>query len=236
MKDGRSSAFCRPFENLGALLRDRSLPPAAAAARPPAKKAAPARPLDDNRLFREAMADVAPIRCNKYARCGKAGPSAPPPRFDADRETLQRLYRLVTAGEGFVVADTPEYMEGTGISAHPGTAARLHQGVFSIQGHIDLHGMGVQAAREAFNVFLKETIRSGKRAVLIVHGRGLSSPARPVLKTKVYEWLTHGPWRKWVIAFASARPHDGGAGATYVLLRQRPLTRRFRKKKSAGCS
>jgi DNA-nicking Smr family endonuclease len=35
--------------------------------------------------------------------------------------------------------------------------------------------------------------------------------------------------RKWVIAFSSARSCDGGAGATYVLLRQRPLTMRFRK-------
>jgi DNA-nicking Smr family endonuclease len=69
--------------------------------------------------------------------------------------------------------------------------------------------------------------------VLIVHGRGLSSPAKPVLKTKVIEWLTCGPWRKWVIAFTSARSFDGGAGATYVLLRQRPVTRSKRKRKKS---
>jgi len=50
------------------------------------------------------------------------------------------------------------------------------------------------------------------------------------LKTNLYRWLTCGPWRKWVLAFTSARLCDGGAGATYVLLRQRPLTKRFRKK------
>jgi DNA-nicking Smr family endonuclease len=71
---------------------------------------------------------------------------------------------------------------------------------------------------------------AGKRSVLIVHGRGLSSPSKPVLKAKVYEWLTSGQWRKWVIAFSSARSYDGGTGATYVLLRQRPLTKRFRKR------
>jgi DNA-nicking Smr family endonuclease len=66
--------------------------------------------------------------------------------------------------------------------------------------------------------------------VLIVHGRGLSSPAKPILKTKVIKWLTSGPWRKWVMAFTSARWCDGGAGATYVLLRKRPVTKRFKKK------
>jgi len=77
--------------------------------------------------------------------------------------------------------------------------------------------------------FLKEALSSGKRAVLIVHGRGLSSPEEPVLKTKVKEWLTSGRWRKWVMAFTSARACDGATGATYVLLRQRPATRRYRR-------
>jgi DNA-nicking Smr family endonuclease len=50
------------------------------------------------------------------------------------------------------------------------------------------------------------------------------------LKTRVIEWLTRGPWRKWVAAYASARLHDGGTGATYVLLRARPVTNRVKKK------
>jgi len=78
---------------------------------------------------------------------------------------------------------------------------------------------------------LNKSIVAGRRAVLIIHGRGLSSPHEPVLKTKVYQWLTSAPWHKWVIAFTSARLCDGGAGATYVLLRQQPLTKRFRKNK-----
>jgi DNA-nicking Smr family endonuclease len=72
----------------------------------------------------------------------------------------------------------------------------------------------------------------GKRALLIIHGRGLSSPVKPILKSKVYLWLTTSPWHKWVIAFTSARACDGGAGATYVLLRQKPLSKRLRKKRT----
>jgi DNA-nicking Smr family endonuclease len=108
-------------------------------------------------------------------------------------------------------------------------AKRLHKGEFSIQGHIDLHGLTVVSAREAFENFLEESTATGKRMVLIIHGRGLSSPAKPILKTKVIKWLTTGRWRKWVMAFTSARLCDGGAGATYVLLRKRPATKRFKK-------
>ncbi|MGD8263702.1 MAG: Smr/MutS family protein, partial [Desulfobacterales bacterium] len=109
---------------------------------------------------------------------------------------------------------------------------RLHRGEFSIQAHIDLHGFSVKEARYALDKFLTDSISAGKRAVLVIHGRGLSSPARPILKTNVYRWLTSSPWHKWVIAFTSARLCDGGAGATYVLLRQRPLPKRFRKKRT----
>jgi DNA-nicking Smr family endonuclease len=129
------------------------------------------------------------------------------------------------------VAQTPEYIEGKSERVHPFVLERLHRGDFSIQAHIDLHGMTVEGAHEAFEKFLKTSILRGRRAVLIVHGRGLSSPAEPVLKTKVCEWLTSGPWRKWIMAFSSARHCDGGAGATYVLLRHRPLSKRYRKKK-----
>jgi DNA-nicking Smr family endonuclease len=142
---------------------------------------------------------------------------------------LVQLHELIKCGTGFIVSLTPEYIEGTAHKVNPEVARRLHRGYFSIQAHIDLHGFGVNDAHQAFDGFLNKSIEAGKRAVLIIHGRGLSSPYEPVLKTKVYQWLTAAPWHKWVIAFASARLCDGGAGATYVLLRQQPLTKRFRK-------
>jgi DNA-nicking Smr family endonuclease len=186
-------------------------------------------PISEKDLFLEAMADVEPMH-----RGDRLEPAAvarvPASRGnDPDIETLQQLNNLVESGEGFEVASTPEYIEGTGYHIPPEIAKRLHRGDFSIQSHIDLHGLGVEDARVAFENFLKDAVTTGKRAVLVVHGRGLSSANRPVLKTKVIEWLTRGPWRKWVIAFSSARSCDGGAGASYVLLRQRPMTRRQRK-------
>lgn len=124
-------------------------------------------------------------------------------------------------------------MEGTGYNVHPEIMRRLHQGDFSIQANLDLHGLNSWEAKEEFEAFLKKSIYSGKRAVLVIHGRGLSSPGEPVLKAGVHDWLTRSHWRKWVIAFTSAASHDGGAGATYILLRDKPVSKRFRKRKTA---
>lgn len=231
MKSAPPSDFFRPFENLNTLLKKR---PDADPPRPELKTRkktdAVVSPEEDRRLFAKAMADVKPIPGKNRIAKKNLWCRPVPASASADAEALGRLDSLVKYGHGFIVADTPEYMEGCGDKVHPELVRRLHQGDYSIQGHIDLHGLGVRDALSELEYFFKQSIQTGKRAVLIVHGRGLSSPAKPVLKTKVYEWLTRGPWRRWVIAFTSARLQDGGAGATYVLLRHRPLPRRFRKK------
>ncbi len=248
MKPSKTPGFFRPFEELKALIENKT------------SDAGPRRdvaidvdgetrdknintynmsidiedlsePISEKDLFLEAMADVDPIhrgdRLEPVAVCRVATGAG----NDPDVETLQQLNNLVESGEGFVVADTPEYIEGTGYHIHPEIAKRLHRGDFSIQSHIDLHGLGAKDARDAFENFLKDAVTTGKRAVLVVHGRGLSSANKPVLKAKVIEWLTKGPWRKWVIAFSSARSCDGGTGATYILLRRRPVTSQHRKRK-----
>ncbi len=182
----------------------------------------------DATLFERAMADVTPLRKTD----SWPAPCPHPPRqgrMTDEAWPLEALRELVRTGRGYRVADTPEYIEGTGYRVPPGITRELHRGTFSIQAHIDLHGMTVPVAREAVNAFLQDAVQRGFSAVLIVHGRGLSSAAEPVLKTGLVRWLTTGTRRKSVKADASAPPCDGGAGATYVLLRQRPLTKRQRR-------
>jgi DNA-nicking Smr family endonuclease len=221
--------FNRPFECLAGLLPRRGsrrealtpVPQASVPAGPPAET--------DAELFARATAGARPIDWN----CPAGSPPRRLPEKQSDEESIEvaRLRALVERGEGFVVSDTPEYMEGVGCPAPPHIAARLHRGEFSVQGHIDLHGLTVNAARDALDAFLRESIEAGKRTVLVIHGRGLSSPADPVLKTKVAEWLCSNRWRRWVVAFTSARMCDGGSGASYVLLRRRPLARGLRSRR-----
>jgi DNA-nicking Smr family endonuclease len=190
---------------------------------------------EQEKIFSEAMADVIPIsreNCVERMTSARQTESLPPDRnSNEEKETLSRLSDLVRRGEGFQVFYTPEYIEGTGYNIHPEIARRLHQGDFSIQAHLDLHGMNASDAQERFDRFLNWAVKTGKRGVMVIHGRGLSGPSGPVLKEKVVESLTRGPWRKWVLAYASARACDGGAGATYVLLRKRPVTKKGKRPK-----
>jgi DNA-nicking Smr family endonuclease len=183
----------------------------------------------EEKLFEIAMQGVTPMAKEKSIERGSPGRVWEGSKNRDEDETLLKLRDLVRYGKGFNISDTPEYIEGTGYHVHSSVAKRLHRGDFSIQAHVDLHGLLVDDAKEVFEKFLKWAVMNGKTGVLIIHGRGLSSPSEPVLKKKVVEWLTHGIWRKWVVAYSSARICDGGAGATYVLLRQRPVSKRLKK-------
>ena len=230
----KSSLGHHPFDSLKGLVKSKTLQASA----PPGKKTQeksdpiPVAQTEDL-LFREAMQGVRPI-AGEYASGGPVPlKTVERPERDPEDDALLRLTRLVNRGEGFIVSDTPEYMEGTGYNVRQEFARRLHRGDFSIQAHMDLHGMNVEHAQEEFESFMKASYLAGKKALLIIHGRGLSSPGEAILKNKVHEWLSHSYWRKRVFAFASAQSHDGGAGATYVLLRDRPVSKRSGKIKPA---
>ncbi len=238
MKSQKYSLTQNPFRDLKVLLKAKSI------SLPGGQKfkgATPEREQNsdfEEKLFIEAMEGVIPIPRDKCAE-GFFQTRNPETRLPEDSEkkedaeTLSKLKSLVKNGTGFNILETSEYIEGTGYNVHPEFARRLHQGVYSIQAHVDLHRLDAHDARGVFEKFLRRAVITGKRGVLIIHGRGLSSPSGPILKRKVIEWLTRGPWRKWVLAYSSARSCDGGAGATYVLLRQRPASKRTKIKRRA---
>jgi len=237
MKSPDSSGNFKPFKDLKALIEENAIElKSDSKPKPNELNKLDEKKIDqrsDRIIFEEAMADVKKISNSNYAVPSQTTNNHLNSRknFSYDEhETVVQLKELIKNGTGFIVSLTPEYVEGTANNVSPEVARRLHHGYFSIQAHIDLHGLGVNDAHQAFDRFLNKSVMAGKRAVLIIHGRGLSSPHQPILKTKVYKWLTAAPWHKWVIAFSSARLCDGGAGATYVLLRPKPLTKRFRKK------
>jgi DNA-nicking Smr family endonuclease len=115
-----------------------------------------------------------------------------------------------------------EYMEGSVKGLHHRILKRLKKGQIPVQDHIDLHGLTRQEAEVEVKDFLLRSHRIGLRCVLVVHGRGLNSPdSFPILKENMPLWLNRGPLKRIVLAFATARPYDGGTGAVYVLLRRR---------------
>ena len=233
MKSSKSSLTFKSFQDLKALLKNKPFPLPECSHTNLIDHEEKQNPELEEELFKKAMEGVAPISRDKYVERIFQIELPESSKNKEDAEILEKLADLVKYGKGFNVADTPEYIEGTGYHVHPAVAKRLHRGDYSIQAFVDLHGLLAAEAKEVFEKFLKWAVTTGKTGVLIVHGRGLSSPSEPVLKKKVVEWLTRGPWRKWVAAYSSARICDGGAGATYVLLRPRPVSKRLKKGQGA---
>jgi DNA-nicking Smr family endonuclease len=100
----------------------------------------------------------------------------------------------------------------------PDVLRKLRRGGWRIQGQLDLHGLRREDARDALSDFIRDAHKNGWRCVRVVHGKGLGSPGKtPVLKGRVQSWLVQ---KKEVLAFAQARPAEGGAGALVVLLAQ----------------
>ena len=99
----------------------------------------------------------------------------------------------------------------------PDVLSKLRRGFWVVQAHIDLHGLISDEAREYVAEFLGNCKKKNIRCVRIVHGKGLGSRNRePVLKHKLRNWLMQ---KDEVIAYAQAKPEDGGSGAVIVLLK-----------------
>ena len=229
-KAAPAPVFASPFKDLKKMLAERN---SASAIKP--KPAVPALPvverpaqhlrdelLDDESFLRRALEGVRPLNNNSAAR--SRIPLDPPVTHtivDEDAEVIAQLSDLVSGQAPFDITESDEYVEGYRVGLDPRLVSQLRRGEFAVQAHFDMHGMIQGAAKEALKEFIVASVRKGLRTVLVVHGRGLRSPGRhSVLKHASAGWLSHGSIGGHVLAFTSARPADGGAGATYVLLKR----------------
>ncbi len=174
-------------------------------------------------LFQMAMKDVIPLSNDKNkiirSRVKKEKPPEHiPGQSDKVREYLSCLVKEPAAWD---ISFSDEYMEGAVSGVGPKIMKRLKRGEFSIQDHIDLHGLTRKEAETVVNRFIIQSYKKGLRCVLIVHGRGLGSvDHQPAIKKELPVWFKRGVLKKIVMAFVTARPWDGGAGALYVLLKK----------------
>lgn len=202
----------------GAKPAPESVKAAAKKVAPPAKKEK-----SDEDLLRESMAGVRPLSERERERVkprAKEQPITTPP-FDEEIEALAKLAALVDGTEPMSWEHSDEHSEWIADDADGGILQRLVAGEFAWQGHLDLHGLTRDPARDALVRFFSSSRQQGFRCVLVVHGRGHhSEDSRAVLKPLVQRWLQRAPLKEWVFAYATAKPVDGGAGAMYVLLRR----------------
>ena len=185
---------------------------------PPPSKKRPVPEEDDASLFYAAMDGVHQI--TNRGEPPKVNPRLPE-IIDENAEALAQLSELVSGQGEFDIADSSEFIEGASPGTDRNLLRALRRGDFSLQGRLDLHGMTQAEAKEAVERFLTDSRRAKRRCVLIVHGRGLHSKDQvPVLKEQLKGWLSQKRIGAMVLAFATAKPQDGGTGAVYVLLRR----------------
>jgi DNA-nicking Smr family endonuclease len=168
------------------------------------------------------MAGVSPLASRKRRPARRGAPAVPiPVRPDEEDEAYAKLAGIVAGHVPFDVADTGEYVERRVAGFDPRVMRKLKAGELSIRAEVDLHGMTGQESRAALEGFIGSSRAAGFSCVRVVHGRGLhSADKEPVVKNAVVAWLS-GRLGRSVLAFASARPVDGGTGALYVLLKRR---------------
>lgn len=224
--------FSSPFKDLKKMLAQAAKTDPKMA--PPAKESAKPAPLpeqkiprdsgdellDDDAILRRALEGVRPLNGDRRVRT----PIEPPTNHtivDEDAEVIAQLSDLVSGQAPFDITESDEYVEGYRVGLDPRLVSELRRGKFAVQAHVDLHGLIQGDAKTTLKEFILASVRKGLRTVLVVHGRGLRSPGgHSVLKHASAGWLSHGAIGGHVLAFTSARPADGGAGATYVLLKR----------------
>ena len=166
------------------------------------------------------MSDVRPLERHQHLPQIRYRP--PTAISEHEREVLRELDALVAGGgDDDELSDPAERHQGKVPGLDPRVMKQLRGGEFTVQGDLDLHGVNAETARGLVERFILGAQQRELRCVRIVHGRGKNSPdGVPVLKTKLPRWLARGPARLVVLAYTSATRHDGGPGATYVLLRR----------------
>lgn len=185
----------------------------------PVKQAPEPQASTDNDLFLQAMSGVERVgsarsRIEPQKTLEKRGPSD-------DEMALMELKSLVEGDTPFALTESEEFVSGIAPGVTQELLRELSQGTYAFRRHIDLHGHTKDEAKEAVTRFIPEARRDNERCVLIVTGRGKSSPlGMSVIKEALPRWLSRAPLRSHVLAFCTAKAVHGGPGAFYVLLRR----------------
>jgi DNA-nicking Smr family endonuclease len=206
----------RSLQDLGAVQKQIARAHAVQAAQDAARIEAERRVKSGKDLFARAVGNVQPLPDGRRVILAPQPPAPVAVQRQRDEQAALRE-ALSDEFDASTLLDTDEHLSFRRRGIGPDVTRKLRRGDWRIQRDIDLHGLRIEAAREALGAFIREVHRQGLRCVRVVHGKGLGSPGKtPVLKSRVHGWLIQ---KNEVLAFVQAMPAQGGAGALVVLLR-----------------
>jgi DNA-nicking Smr family endonuclease len=190
------------------------------AANHPSKMIASAdRQPSDDELFIVAMDGVRRSDWPHDPHPSPQPPATPPVAPDPDGRKLMQA--AIEDDAPLPILDHPEYIEGWVGAEGKKLLPNLRNGLYSIQGQIDLHGFNRIEAQIAVEDYIIRMSRLHSCCIKIIHGRGINSAAnKATLKESLQRLLATRRMARYVVAYASAQSCDGGVGAVYVLLRR----------------
>ncbi|CAO5674404.1 MAG: hypothetical protein NEHIOOID_00059 [Holosporales bacterium] len=162
---------------------------------------------DDDDIWAKVTQDVRPIAHNK-AHLQK--PISKKVIFEAMRQRhLDERPQLPSAHQFNTKKETPKYFEKMRMEAR-----------------IDLHGLTCEEAGQTLDRFFYQMQCLGRRAVLVITGKGMPKPCNTiqndgpygVLRTYTCTWFEKNPY--YIVCYSEARTEDGGLGAFYVHVRK----------------
>jgi len=173
--------------------------------------------INDEDSFAAAMSEVAPINYgNTHVTTTRRRPNAREIVKQRREATPQVAPENSPLRRAPASQPEPWSLRANGVSAV--VVRRLAAGQPPIAMTLDLHGMHLESSIAALHEAINSACQQGHRVLRVIHGRGMHSSDRPVLKQAVYHDLQHGPCAHHVLA-AILEPNSTG-GACLVLLRR----------------
>lgn len=170
----------------------------------------------DRELFRSSIGNIIPLKNRPHLPHKKQPLPLLRKRVREESETLpDRL-----SDHYHPMEQHDEQLSFARSGLQKSTLKKLKKGYYLIEDRLDLHGYRRDTARPLLQEFLHYAQQRGFRCLMIIHGKGRSGKEeQPILKPLVASWLQQS---EAVLAYCSARPKDGGAGALYLLLKRPP--------------
>lgn len=187
--------------------------------------------------FRHLMNDVRPLPRDK-----QRADIAKPQQLPSEAQLARRQNAEALDSESNFLSD--DFVELIGAhdpieyrrdGIQTGVLEKLRHGGYPPEARLHLIKLPISECRHEIFRFIREGYQHELRSLLVVHGRGREDDSRAnILRSYVAKWLAQFDE---VQAYVSAPAHQGGLGATLVMLRKSERARaanRERQQKRRG--
>src|SRR5919108_4659737 len=175
---------------------------------------------DELELWRHVAQTVRPIKSKRRAAPAKEEPQSAPAAKSKTSKPAQVAAAPAKPSPPPPAPKPHALTHGLSHGIDRRQAERFRKGKLPIEGRIDLHGRSQQDAHDDLLAFLRRAHADGKRTVLVVTGKGMTTSKTGILRRGVPRWLNEPAFRSLVLAFDYAEPQHGGEGALYVLVKR----------------